>query len=135
MGKIDDWRWRCRVGTVLLYIPAGVLHIAVPGPFLLITPSWVPTPERIIFITGICELCGAVGLWIPRWQRAAALALALYAVCVYPANIKHAMDDLLGSGLNAWPWTYHLLRLALQPVIAWMPLFGSRLLTWPFRVS
>ncbi len=49
--------------------------------------------------------------------------LALYAVCVFPANIKHAIDDLSsGSGLPIW---YHAPRLLLQPLIIWWALWAG----------
>ena len=51
--------------------------------------------------------------------------LALYAVCVFPANIKHAIDDLSsGTGLPIW---YHAPRLLLQPLIVWWALWASKL--------
>jgi uncharacterized membrane protein len=68
---------------------------------------------------------------IPRLRRAAGWALALYAVCVFPANIKHAMDGLTsGTGLG---WAYHGPRLLFQPVIVWWCLWASTAIDWPFR--
>ncbi|MFZ5796698.1 MAG: DoxX family protein, partial [Pseudomonadota bacterium] len=45
------------------YLAAGVLHVAVPGPFLSITPGLVPFPKAVILVTGLCEIAGAVGLY------------------------------------------------------------------------
>ena len=42
--------------------------------------------------------------------------LALYAVCVFPANIKHAIDSVQLPQLPT-SWWYHAPRLALQPVL------------------
>ncbi|MGJ3626498.1 hypothetical protein AB5I41_05655 [Sphingomonas sp. MMS24-JH45] len=40
---------------------------------------------------------------MPRLRRPAAFAFATYAVCVYPANVQHAMIDLTGgTGLGLW---------------------------------
>ena len=40
----------------LLYALAGLLHLLVPRPFLGIMPTWVPAPELVIALTGICLL-------------------------------------------------------------------------------
>jgi uncharacterized membrane protein len=107
-----------------LYAAAGILHILLPAPFLTIMPDWVPAPHFTIFATGLCEIAGAVGLQVPRWRKAAGLGLALYAVAVFPANIKHAMLDLgTGTGLG---WWYHIPRFALQPLLVWAAWISSR---------
>ncbi len=113
------------------YLAAGVLHVTVPEPFLLITPGWVPFPRAVIFGTGLCELAGAAGLLTRRLRRAAGIGLALYAVCVYPANIKHALGALPAGSVQLGLW-YHVPRLLLQPVLVWWALFAGEAVTWPF---
>ena len=120
-----------RLVLALAYLAAGVLHLVLPEPFLTITPGWVPAPEQVIRLTGVVEIAGAIGLMIPRLRRAAGIGLALYAVCVFPANIKHAVDNLsTGTGLGL---AYHLPRLLLQPVIVWWALWAGLVVDWPFR--
>ena len=115
-----------------LYLVAGVLHLAMPAPFLLITPGWVPFPHAVILFTGLCEITGALALPTRRVRRLAGAALALYAVCVVPANIRHAMGGLPGGGMQLG-WWYHAPRLALQPVLVWWALFAGEVVDWPFR--
>lgn len=57
--------------------------------------------------------------------------LALYAVGVFPANIKHAV---YGVQLPQLPtsWWYHAPRLALQPLVMWWALYCARVVSWPF---
>ncbi len=111
---------------------AGVLHLSFPGPFLAITPEWVPWAETVIQVTGVCEIAGAAGLLVPRLRRAAGIGLALYAVCVFPANIKHAVDQVMIGGATLG-WWYHGPRLAFQPVIVWWALWASQAIAWPSR--
>ncbi len=115
-----------------LYFAAGVTHLALPAPFLLITPGWVPYPQAVILCTGLCEIAGALALPTRRLRRLAGMALALYAVCVVPANIKHAMGGLPGGDMHLG-WWYHAPRLALQPVLVWWALFAGEVVDWPFR--
>lgn len=130
-GRLGLWQRRCRWGLSAFYGFAGILHIFMPKPFLGITPAWVPEPEVVIFLTGLCEITGAVGLLMPRLRKAAGIGLALYAVCVLPANIKHAIDTLGGATVSPWQWLYHLVRLPLQPPLVWLALFVGNLFVWP----
>ena len=104
------------------YLVAGIGHLARPEAFLPIVPAWVPLPREIVLLTGICEIAGALALLTPRFRVFAGTMLALYALCVWPANIKHAIE---GVPLPPIPdnWWYHGPRLALQPVLIWWALF------------
>lgn len=115
-----------RIGRGLLalfYALAGVGHLVFTHAVLRITPDWVPFAREVVIATGICELAGAAALLTRRWRVAAGWAFALYALCVLPANVNHAMMDLsAGTGLPAW---YHVPRILLQPVIIWWALWAS----------
>ncbi len=107
------------------YAFAGVIHIINPAPFLTITPAWVPAPEAVVLLTGLAEILGAIGLVQPfslKLRQAAGWGLALYALCVWPANINHFAMDMAradgGLGLG-----YHVPRMFAQPVIIWLALW------------
>lgn len=117
-----------------IYFLAGVAHIRTPEGFLAITPQWVPYPESVIFWTGIAEILGAIGLFIPKFRKAAGIGLALYALCVYPANINHALNNIAMNG-EILSWWYHGPRLAFQPIAIWWTLWASRVIDWPFKKS
>lgn len=114
-----------------LFVAAGVAHLAVPGVLLSITPDWVPFARQVIFVTGLCELAGAAALVTQPLRRWAGQALALYALCVWPANIKQAFDRIVIPHIPD-NWWYHGPRLALQPVIIWAALFSADVIDWPF---
>lgn len=115
-----------------LFVLAGVTHIRKPAPFLAITPDWVPYPSQVIFATGVLEIAGALALLSRPLRRAGGAGLALYALCVWPANFKHAFG---GIDIAALPssWWYHAPRLALQPVIVWAALYAGEVIDWPRR--
>jgi len=114
------------------YLAAGILHLRDPAGFLPIVPEWVPAPREVVLLTGVAEICGAIGLLIPRLRRAAGIGLALYALCVLPANIKHAFEGLAITGLPS-SWWYHAPRLAFQPVLIWWALFCAEVIDWPIK--
>ncbi len=98
-------------------------------------PHWVPAPEAFVWWTGIAELLGAAALaqpWSVNLRKAGAIGLALYAVCVFPANINHFAMDMAredgGLGL-----AYHLPRMVAQPVLVWLALWVGGVTDWPRR--
>jgi uncharacterized membrane protein len=114
------------------YIVAGIGHLLRPDAFLPIVPDFVPLPREVILVTGVCELAGALALLTPRLRKLAGIMLAAYALCVWPANIKHAIE---GIHLPPIPdsWWYHGPRLAFQPVLIWWALFCAGVIHWPWR--
>ncbi|MDM9627740.1 DoxX family protein [Rhizobium sp. S152] len=132
MKLIEIHRRRVRAGLAVLYLVAGVAHLVLPNQFLKITPGWVPDASMVILLTGICELAGAVGLLWPSTRHYAGIGIALYAACVFPVNIKHAIDSLGGPSPSALQWAYHLTRLPLQPMVVWLALFAGEVISWPF---
>jgi uncharacterized membrane protein len=121
--------FRCTLSV--LYAFVGFMHLYRPEAFLQITPAWVPFPQLVILATGICEIIGALALMTVKYRRAAGWALALYAICVFPANIKHAADALAQHG-HAMNWRYHGPRLLFQPVFVWWALWAGGITDWPF---
>jgi uncharacterized membrane protein len=87
-----------------LYAGVGVVHLVSPDLIVPIVPAWVPRPREAVLVTGICEIAGAIGLLIPRLRPFAGIMLALYAACVFPANVKHAVESLEIAGLPTGWW-------------------------------
>jgi uncharacterized membrane protein len=129
---IDQPRTAMRWIMAAFYLVAGIGHLLRPAAFLPIVPDWVPLPREVVLLTGLCEIAGALALLTVRFRLIAGAMLALYALCVWPANIKHAIE---GIQLPPIPdsWWYHGPRLAFQPVLIWWALFCSGAIDWPRR--
>jgi uncharacterized membrane protein len=127
----DGIRTTLRWLLAVAYFIAGIAHLRSPAGFLAITPAWVPYPATVVALTGIAEIAGAVGLLIPKLRYAAAIGLAAYAVCVFPANINHALNAIPLGGVTLG-WEYHAPRLAFQPVLVWLALWVGGVIDWPF---
>lgn len=114
-----------RLTLAPLYLLAGVIHLLRPDIFTPLMPPAIPQPHAVILLTGVAEIAGASALFVPRLRALAGVMLALYALCVYPLNIQHAVRDLsTGAGLG---WAYHYPRLFAQPFICWWALVAGRL--------
>lgn len=124
-----------RFVLAVFYFVAGVIHLVSPQPFLSIMPAWVPIPETVVLLTGIAEILGSIGLaqgFSLPLRRASAVGLALYAVCVFPANINHFILDMAkpGHGLGLG---YHVPRMFAQPLVVWLALWVGGVIDWPFK--
>lgn len=109
-----------RLTIAPVFVAAGIVHLLRPIFFESVMPPGVPHPLLVIMLTGAAELAGAAALFVPKLRWLAGTMLAAYAVCVYPANILHAVRDLsTGTGLG---WAYHYPRLFAQPFICWWAL-------------
>lgn len=108
-----------RVLLAIFMIVAGTLHWVTPDPFVKIVPSFLPYPLALVYISGVFEILGGIGLLVPPVSQAAAWGLIALFIAVFPANINMAvnqiqMDGIPDSDLLRWG------RLPFQAVlIAW----------------
>lgn len=124
---LDDRAACMRWGMAAALIFFGADHLATPERYLPMMPSVVPYPGQVVLLTGLCELAGAVGLLVPRTRRLAGIMLAVYFVCVFPANVKNALDGLSVDGLPSAAW-YYWVRLAFQPLAIWWALRAAEVI-------
>jgi uncharacterized membrane protein len=120
-NSFNSKRVKARVFLALLFIFASSLHF-ITDVELKIIPPFLPLRREALYITGIFELLGGIGLLIPRFQRAAALGLAMLLVAIFPANIYHAVKNIQLGGILNSPF-YHVVRLPLQAVLIWWALW------------
>lgn len=109
--------WRVILAVAISVV--GVLHFAVPAPFIKIMPPQLPYPEALVYISGFFEILGGIGLLVPPVSRAAAWGLIALFIAVFPANINQAVNSIPIEGIPHHPLLYWF-RLPFQAVlIAW----------------
>lgn len=74
-------------------------------------PSVFPRPMLFIYITGVLEFLGLVGLMLPAFRRAAGICLIVLLLAMFPANVKAALE---GLQLRGKPATALWLRVPMQ---------------------
>jgi uncharacterized membrane protein len=109
---------RARVGLSLFFIFTSIGHFVRAGEMAEMLPPSVPFRTGIIYITGILELLGAIGLWIPRLVRLTGFCLILMLICFLPANIYSAFGRVDFGGHGEGP-AYLLLRVPFQFLLIW----------------
>jgi uncharacterized membrane protein len=114
------------VGTLsALLIASGVLHLARPEVYLPMMPLYLPAHLPLVYLSGVFEIAGGVGMLLPWTRRWAGLGVIALLIAIFPANIHIAMNDIPVSGHDVPLWG-HLLRLPLQAVMIWMAWWGTR---------
>lgn len=131
-ARIASLRTVLRLVMAAFFAGGFVLHMTAVDALVSITPDWVPVPRAVVLTTGWLELAGAIGLMLPQTRRVAGVALALYILAVWPANIHQAIAHIVVPPIPD-SWWYHGPRLALQPVLAWWALFCVGVIDWPMR--
>ncbi|HEY0191446.1 MAG TPA: DoxX family membrane protein [Kofleriaceae bacterium] len=115
-------RW---VLTVVM-VGAGVLHFVSPASYVRIMPPQLPAPLALVYISGVAEIAGGLGLILGATRRLAAWGLIALFIAVFPANVHMALEHL-PLGDHPTPQWALWARLPLQVVlIAWAAMFTRR---------
>ncbi len=61
-------------------------------------PPAFPRPDLLVTMTGVLEILGAIGLFLPLTARAACICLSMLLVVLFPANIHAARQNLTFAG-------------------------------------
>jgi len=73
--------------VIAFFFAGGIAHFAFAAAEMSIIPPYVPYPQAVNCLVGVCELLGAAGLLLPGLRRAAGIGLILLALAVTPANV------------------------------------------------
>ncbi|PTU31736.1 DoxX family protein [Stenotrophobium rhamnosiphilum] len=65
----------------------GVGHFVATDFFVSIVPPYIPEPRAMVYISGVFELLGAIGILFARWRSLAGIGLVVLILAVTPANI------------------------------------------------
>jgi uncharacterized membrane protein len=90
-------------------VASGCVHLARPQMFVALLPPPFPQQAWLIVATGLPELLGAVGLFVPQTRRATAVCLSIFLVAIFPANIYVA-----GQTVHGLPMPDVALRTGMQ---------------------
>lgn len=87
----DMFRWVLVIALALLFVAMGVLHFVpsvAKGMSAIIPPALKArvSGKALVQLTGLCEIVGGIGLLVPATQAAAAIALVVFLIAVFPAN-------------------------------------------------
>jgi uncharacterized membrane protein len=83
-----------RVLCSIFFIFAGTMHFTKTDLYESIMPDYLPFPVFLVYLSGVCEITGGVGLMIPRFRRLASWGLIALLIAVFPANLNMAVNGI-----------------------------------------
>lgn len=116
------------VGTIKLltrliistfFISVGVHHFVDPTPYLAIMPPYLPAHLALVYISGVFEILGGVGLFLKTTRAFSAWGLIALLIAVYPANIHMLVNEVYLPDMPKEKWLLWL-RMPLQFILGWL---------------
>lgn len=110
----STWRSSVRVGVALMFLFTGATHFsAMKYDYAAMIPPPLTGAMPVIYLTGLLQIAGAIGLLLPKWRRWAGVGLFLLLVAMFPANVYAALN---GVSFRGEPPTGVWLRALIQAV-------------------
>ena len=111
--------------AVMFLFTASAHFTSMKEDLIRMMPKAVPYPRQVVFLTGILEVLGAIGLLIPQLQRAAGICLILFLIAVFPANVHATRTEVT---LRGKPVTPLGLRLPMQLIYIALVWWSTRII-------
>lgn len=113
-----------RVFVTAWFLIGGVMHFTNTEAFLSIMPDYIPYHLACVYISGVFELLGAIGLWFKSWRSLAGYGLIALTIIVTLANIYMVQHASLFPNIPEW---LLIARLPFQALLVWLIWWCSRL--------
>ena len=106
------WHDSALCAFAVMFIFTGIAHFnKMKHDLARMVPRVFPRPLLIVYVTGVLEFLGALGLILPRFRSWAGVGLILLLVAMFPANVNAARK---GLSIGGRPATALRLRLPMQ---------------------
>ena len=99
------------LGISVFFIYFGIDHFINPEFYLSIMPPIFPLHLEAVYLSGLFEILGGVGVLIARTRSIAGWGLLALLIAVYPANIYMALTPQAFPDISLFALYF---RLALQ---------------------
>lgn len=111
---LANWRDATRVGLAVMFIFTGSTHFtAMKHDYAAMIPPPLAGQLWVVYVTGLLEIAGAIGLLVPRTRRLAGICLCLLLLGLFPANVHAAFNAI---NFRGGPPTDIWLRTVVQIV-------------------
>ena len=74
------------------FVFAGVMHFLKTEWYEAIVPPSLPSPRGVVYVSGVAEIAGGLGVMHARTRMAAALWSIATLIAVFPANVHMALN-------------------------------------------
>ena len=119
--RLSSWRDAGRIALVIMFLFTGVSHFSgLKHDFAAMIPEPLPNGLWVIYLAGVLEISGAVGLLIPRTRRLAGICLVLLLIAMFPANVNAVINGIpLGGNAPTPLWVRAPMQLLYIGMVWW----------------
>ena len=119
--QLSSWRNAGRLALVIMFLFTGTFHFtSMKYDFAAMIPAPLPNDLWVIYLTGVLEIVGALGLLIPRTRKLAGIYLVLLLVALFPANVYAALNEIPLRGEAPTPlWLRGPIQLLFIGMVWW----------------
>lgn len=103
----------------LWFMLGGVAHFTNTDFFVAIMPPWIGFHREIVYISGVFEILGALGILLPATRQWAGNGLIALVICVTPANVHMWLNPELFPDVPEAFLTIRLIVQAALLVLIW----------------
>jgi uncharacterized membrane protein len=109
-----------------MFLFTGASHFtSMKYDFAAMIPAPLPNDLWVIYLTGVLEIAGAIGLLIPRTRKLAGICLVLLLVALFPANVYAALNEIPLRGEAPTPlWIRGPIQLLFIGMVWWTSIKG-----------
>ena len=95
------------------FILIGIEHFREPQKFVDIVPKYMPFALFLVYLTGVMEIVGGLGIIYPETREITGRLMVLFLIAIYPANLNMWVNDIPYNGTRLTTQG-HLFRLSVQ---------------------
>ena len=119
--QLSSWRDAGRGALVIMFLFTGISHFtSMKYDFAAMIPAPLPDDLWVIYLSGVLEIAGAIGLLIPRTRKVAGICLVLLLVALFPANVNAALNEIPLRGEAPTPlWLRAPMQLLFIGMVWW----------------
>jgi uncharacterized membrane protein len=120
----SNWQESAAWALVVMFLFTASAHFTKTKEDLIaMVPKSFPSPRFLVYLTGVLEVLGAVGLLVPMTRSFAGLGLVLLLVAMFPANVNAARKGIqLREKLPTPLWLRGPMQLLFIGVALWVAL-------------
>lgn len=101
---LASWVVCTRLALALMFLFTGMAHFTrARHGMARMVPRGFGNAMAMVYLTGVCEIAGAIGILIPRTRTLAGACLILLLIAMFPANAKAVREKLNVAGRPATP--------------------------------
>jgi uncharacterized membrane protein len=119
--RLSSWRNAGLGALAIMFLVTSTAHFSgMKHDLAAMMPEPLPDGLWVIYLTGVFEIAGAVGLLIPRTRRLVGICLVLLLIAMFPANVNAALNGIPLGGEAPTPlWLRTPMQILFIAMVWW----------------